>query len=315
MRAPALHRCSPAPPTAEGQSKTMLDGSAGGLHGVRSLILMTPEWNAKGTREALAAALEAAGDAQGLAPVLRAKASSKLTKAQLLQLCAAWGYAHQAFRTKGELTRKRPRNRAAVDASTAANSVSRLPDAAASPPAVSPPNGVPRAVDSTLLDAFDAESVSQFMAGPLGAIQHVSCGALEGPRARSAVEKHRLPHCSSTALDRYRAVSSACGAATAKMAELQGAQAVWANAATEASNSGDRSAVWLMLPMLGGAAPADAALEILRGGCTATSRASWSTRPATATRCSIWHATSSSMASAPVCASLLLRTLRWRQRV
>jgi hypothetical protein len=31
----------------------VLDGSAGGLHGVRSLLLMTPEWNAKGTREAL----------------------------------------------------------------------------------------------------------------------------------------------------------------------------------------------------------------------------------------------------------------------
>jgi hypothetical protein len=68
----------------------VLDGSAGGLHGARSLLLLTPEWNAKGTREALAAALEAAGDAQGLAPVLRAKASSKLTKAQLYT-CARRG--------------------------------------------------------------------------------------------------------------------------------------------------------------------------------------------------------------------------------
>jgi len=195
--------------------------------------------------------------------VLRAKASSQLTKAQLLQLCAVWGYAHHAFRTKGELTRKRPRNRAAADASNAPpaaeNSGSRIPNAA-------PQKGVPRLVDSTLLDSFDAASVSQFMAGPLGEIQHISCGAMEGPRARSAVETHRVPHCSNTALEHYRIVSSACGAATAKMAELQCAQAVWANAAFEASSSGNRSAVWLTLPMLGGTTPAESALELLRGG-------------------------------------------------
>ena len=115
-----------------------------------------------------------------------------------------------------------------------------------------------------LLDAFDAAAVSQFMMGLLAAIQHVSFGALEGPRARSAVEKHRVPHCSSMALDRYRAVSQACGTATAKLAELQGAQAEWAKAATDASCSG-RRAVWMTLPMLGGTAPAEAALQMLRG--------------------------------------------------
>ena len=210
-----------------------------------------------------AAEQEAAGDPQGLAPVLRAKASSKLTKAQLLQLCAVWGYAHHSFRSKGELLRKRPRLRA-DDASFAANSVSRLQTAAAaSPPR---PTAVPRVVDSTLLDAFDAASVSQFMSGPLGALQHVSFGALEGPRARSAVEKHRMPHCSSTALDRYRAVSAVCGAATAKLAELQRAQAEWAIAAAAASRSDNRAPLWMTLPMLGGIAPAEAALELLRGG-------------------------------------------------
>ena len=262
----------------------MLDGSAGGLHAVRALLLMTPEWNAKGAREALvrrascvacprfraetlaraqAAAQEAAGDSQRLAPVLRAKTSSKLNKGQLMQLCAAWGYAHHSFRAKGELVRKRPRARTAADASTsppaAASSGSRLPQSA-------PPTAVPRVADSMLLDAFDAASVAQFMAGPLGAIQHVCSGALEGPRARSAVETHRVPHCSSTALEHYRIVSAACGAATAKLAELQGAQAVWANAASKASSSGSRSAVWLTLPMLGGTAPAEAALDMLRGG-------------------------------------------------
>ena len=184
-----------------------------------------------------------------------------------------WGYAHNSFRTKGELVRKRPRARTAADASAAppadaANSGSRLPKAVSKAPG-SPGvlhTAVPRLVDSVLLDAFDAAAVSQFMAGPLGTIQHVCCGALEGPLARSAVETQRVPHCSNTALDHYRIVSAACGAATAKMAELQGAQAMWADAASKASSSGSRSAVWLTLPMLGDTAPAEAALELLRGG-------------------------------------------------
>ena len=240
-----------------------LEGLQGGA-GAAPVARNAPTSRAETRVCAQAAAQEASGDPQGLALVLRAKASSQLTKGQLLQLCAVWGYAHNAFRTKGEVARKRPRARAAADTSNAPpaaeNSGSRrLPNATS-------PSTVPRVVDSTLLDAFDAASVSQFMAGPLSTIQHACCGALEGPRARSAVETHRVPHCSNTALEHYRVVSAACGAATAKMAELQGAQVAWANAAFEASSSGSRSAVWLILPMVGGSTPAESALELLRGG-------------------------------------------------
>ena len=231
---------------------------------------------------AQAASLAASGEAAGaaLAAVLRAKASSQLSKDALLQLCALWGYAHHAFRRKGDGARKRKRQRprradafaAAALAAAAAGASGVVPTTAAAD--ASTALAQPRAsVDSVLLCAFDAASVAQFAAGALSAVTVASCGALEGHRAAAAVTTHRTPHCLAKALCRYDDISAACNAAARRLAQLQQAQGPWVCKVLEhARDGGGAAALWLALPLLADEAPAEAALALLRSGFTGAVR-------------------------------------------
>ena len=184
--------------------------------------------------------------------MLRAKASSQLSKAHVLTLCAEWGYSHSTWRRKGDGARKR-RCAAAHDAGGAAR------------PALPPPPCAPeRRVHSALLLCFDAASVAQFATWQLGAARGASCCALEGRAARAEVEARRAPHCCHNALAHYGQLAAACGAAATRMLALRAPQRAWA--ATAVARAPHAAAVWLTLPLLGGAAPADAALAFLRAG-------------------------------------------------
>ena len=135
---------------------------------------------------AQAASLAASGEPSGvaLAALLRAKASSQLSKDALLQLCGVWRYAHHAFRRKGDGTRKRPRGADSPAVTAAAGAAPAATGATAASYALGPPRA---SVDSVLLCAFDAASVAQFAAGALSAASVASCGAMEGHRAVAAV--------------------------------------------------------------------------------------------------------------------------------
>ena len=200
--------------------------------------------------------------------MLRGKASSQLSKDALLRLCAAWGYAHHAFRRKGDGARKRPRG---ADAAAAAAPGGSGAARTASP---SPALPQPRAsVDSVLLCAFDAASVAQFAQGALSAASVASCGAMEGRRAVAAVTAHRTPHCLAKALRRYDDITAACTAAARRLAQLRTAHGPWAaQVRGRARGGGGASALWLTLPLLADQAPAEAALAMLRAGFTGAVR-------------------------------------------
>jgi hypothetical protein len=212
-----------------------------------------------------AAALEAEGDALGVAPLLRARLSSKLAKDQLLQLCAAWGYAHHAWRRKGDGERKRKQRPKALGAPSTAGGGSSA--AAVSVAASNPPWRVARGVDSVLLLSFDAASLAQFVAGALGSAAGASFACLHGVRVKAAVEAHRTLHCTGDAISAYDMVAVTCGLLITRMEGLRDAQAEWSCAATARADADARhaaAAAWQALPLLGDAAPVHEALALLR---------------------------------------------------
>jgi hypothetical protein len=271
---------------------TVLDGAAGGLHAARALLLLTPEWNCAATREATAAALARCGDAAAAA-VLRAKASSRLSKAQLLALCAHWGYAHHAWRRRGDgpPRTKRPRSAggeappaadgAAAAASSGAGATWSPGDAAGLQLLPSPALAVPRHVDSVLLVAFDAGSLAAFLAGPMHGAAAACHGALEGRRARPLAEAARLPLCAAHSERHYAAIAAACRLLCARLEGLAAAQHVWGVAARARCDTDPRlaaAATWQVLPALqaadgcAGVLPAEASADALRAGFAAASR-------------------------------------------
>ena len=276
---------------------TVLDGAAGGLHAARALLLLTPEWNCAATREATAAALAREGDAAAAA-VLRAKASSRLSKAQLLALCAHWCYAHHAWRRRGDgpPRAKRPRSaggeaaaptdaaHAAAAASSGAAAASSPGDAAGLQLALVPSSAVaaPRHVDSVLLVAFDADSVAAFLAGPLQRAAAACHGALEGRRARPLAEAAHLPLCAAQSERHYAAIAAACRLLGARLDALVAAQQAWGVAARARCGADPHlaaAATWQALPALqaaeagcAGVLPAEASAEALRAGFAAASR-------------------------------------------
>ena len=201
-----------------------------------------------------------------MAPLLRGRASSKLTKEQLLQLCFSWGYAHHAWRRKGDGERKRrakalaPSARVAPRRAAAGAGTSHAALAA-------PPLRVARGMDSVLLRAFDGASLAQFVEGPLGGAVAACCACIHGVRAHAAVETHRTLHCARDAPGAYDLVSAACGKIAERLVELQRAQAAWSCGALARAAADGRhaaAAAWQTLPLLDDAVPVEVILAIVR---------------------------------------------------
>jgi hypothetical protein len=84
-------RCTPPPARADEASFSL--HREGGVKALRSLLLLSPEWNSSASREAAARVCESMpGALAAAAHVLRSRAAREMSKGMLLELCRLWRY-------------------------------------------------------------------------------------------------------------------------------------------------------------------------------------------------------------------------------
>jgi len=107
--------CSPPPSAgAVGDSAILLDGSGQrGQKALRAQLCRTREWNCAAARAELAALC---GADAAFAAALITKRSAGLTKAQMLRMARAWGYASDLWHYHGRASRKRTQAEAQASA-------------------------------------------------------------------------------------------------------------------------------------------------------------------------------------------------------
>ena len=198
---------------------------------------------------AQAAKCVAAGDALGLAPMLRRKQSAAMRKAHLFALARHWGYRSDAWRQKGDGCRKRRR---AVDAAAAAGAL----QLALPPPVATAP--VP----------LDDAGVRVLVSEQFGALLASSVRSHAGGAARAAMEEQGVAAFTSNCLTEYAFIVRMMRTAARSWRAALAQQRVWSAAAVAAAASPTArergSTAWALLPFLGADSPAECGLDFMK---------------------------------------------------
>ena len=198
-------------------------------------MLLTDEWNSKSERERAAEAMLALPGGERTARVLRARRSRDLSKTCLISLCRLWGYKSEWWQPSGDLRRRR--RKAPTAAAVAPASLALVPVPHLPLPSVC---------------AFDAGSLSSFVAVQLMPLLWASSAAFEGPRSRVCTLSGGQAPFTIASLDAYVAMRQLGAARHASWAASAAKQRDWAAPALLHARSGfagaDTAAAWQLIP-------------------------------------------------------------------